>query len=427
MQLWRDFAVNYFCDGEPFDRHIGCEELFIEKVLKLATHDIDAAIKYMCDYPDFFDLGKYFDKLTEHGQEMAVDCICQQIDTSSTCSECCQDIILGCAIEGSARCQIVVYNNPQMPLFQGFIWDEAQLGDGNALGAIYAHPEIDDFRDYILQQAKAGDADARKAIYDAGEKLQEKTDSAMAKIFRGFIVSEARKNVERALKCVEADAQNEEYKGFLIEKCLEKDEWALTIICNNSDYYGSWINETIKSRCDKNDLKELLVEKILHRAKSDDNALKYVVCENPQEEKFKNLVVEKIQQNKDAFECIYQYYSRETSSNFSEFVKQRILKEFGIRYECDDNTLKNAIGLLQSDYFKYFVLAVALDGNELALATVRKAFLDFSHIIVESLNSGNPQDRRYMVECVNSDTVGKLIRELAGNGNGEAIKILQMA
>lgn len=58
---------------------------------------------------------------------------------------------------------------------------------------------------------------------------------------------------------------------------------------------------------------------------------------------------------------------------------------------------------------------------------MRKAFLDFSHIIVESLNSGNPQDRRYMVECVNSDTVGKLIRELAGNGNGEAIKILQMA
>ena len=456
---WRDFAVSYFCDDDLFAHHWAfvSDDLFVENVLKLATHDIDATIKYLCDFPDFFDLKKHFYQLTEYGQEMAINCICKQFNPSSTYSKCRQeDLILECALEGNARaisCILDNYGFFQEKLVAAFIDDrlsiENRLICHNGKNLILESVEKDiDLQHHLIDKAKQEKEYAWKIIADCidigvfrsfVEKIlddaQLGAENAIGVIyahpevdvFRGFIVSEARQNEERALKCIEANPQKEEYKAFLIEKCLEKEEWALTIICNNSDYYGSWINETIKSRCDKNDLKELLVEKILHRAKSDDNALKYVVCENPQEEKFRNLVVEKIQQNKDAFECIYQYYSRETSSNFSEFIKQRISKEFGIRYECDDNALKNAIGLLQSDYFKYFVLAVALDGNELALATVRKAFLDFSHIIVESLNSGNPQDRRYMVECVNSDTVGKLIRELAGNGNGEAIKILQMA
>jgi len=251
------------------------------------------------------------------------------------------------------------------------------------------------------------------------------------KIFRGFIVSRARQNEGRALKCIEFDPQNKEYEIFLIEQCSERNEWALTIVCDNSDYYRYWINEVIKNRYDKNNLRDLLIEKILRQAKDDEKALKYVVCRNPQEEKFKDLIVETFQKNEDVVECIYRYYLREIPSyhrsDFCEFIKQRISKEFGFHFKNDDELLKRKIEDLKSDGSKYFVLAKAWGGDKSALNAVRGAFLGFSRIIIECLEHYDSQIRAYAMECVNSDTIGNAIKEMAIVGNDAAKKILLIA
>ena len=450
---------------------------FQQHILNAAKLGDDDAKKVVLERPEIDPFREYLCKLVESSDEDAKNVVLANVkyDLFRKCIvklafhgdydakkvvlenyeiELFQECVCKLALNGDAGAKKVVPANVRYDLFRKCIVKLASHGDCDAKKVVLENYEIELFQECVCKLALNGDVGAKKVvqinyekyesfqecmvncalqgddcfadiIYDTIEKLQKKNDSTIAKNFRSFIIFEARENVDRALKCVETDPQNEEYKGLLIEKCLKKDEWALTIICNNLGCYGSWINETIKSQYNKNDLKELLIEKILHLAKFDDYALKYIVCENPQEKKFKNLIVEKIQQNKDVFECIYRYCWRETSSCFSEFVKQRISKEFGIRYECDGNTLKEAVESLQIDSNKYFVLAAALDGNELALTTVRKAFLGFSRIIIESLTSGTSQDRKYIVECVNSDTVGKLIRGLASNGNGEAVKILQ--
>ena len=426
-------------------------ELFQRYICELALHGDCAAKKVVQENPEI---------------DLFQDCICKQVYSGD---EDAKNVVLAnvkcdlfqkCMVEltlqGDGDAKKIVLENPEIAPFRECICKLVSSGDEDAKNVVLANVKNDLFHKSIVELALHGDANARKVIqfnyekyesfqkcmvdcalqgdacfagiiYETIEKKQEKIDSALAKIFRGFIASEAHQNVERALKCVETDPQNEEYKAFLIDKCLERSEWALTIICNNSDYYRLWINKAIKSRYDKNNLKELLVEKILHLAKSDDNALKYVVCENPQEEKFKNLIVEKIQQNKDVFDCVYRYYLRETSPCFSEFVKQRISKEFGVRYECDDETLKKAIGYSSDDYYKYFVLAAALSGNESALLAVRTFFDEFSCAIIKCLNSGEPQARKYIVECVNSDAMGKLIKELAVKGHSGASRILQFS
>lgn len=218
------------------------------------------------------------------------------------------------------------------------------------------------------------------AFWEKRQKLQAYAliilrNRSLAKLFRGFVVSEARQNKKRALECIETDPQDEEYKSFLIEKCFELDEWALSVVSSNISYYKHWINKTIASQCNKK-LIELLTERISSLAKFDENALKYVVCENPQVEKFKDLIVEKSRQNRDVVEYIFKYYLRKVPSPgcFSEFVRQKISKEFGILFEEDDDVLRNKIEDLRSDDNKYFVLAKAWGGNELALAAFRKGF-----------------------------------------------------
>lgn len=268
------------------------------------------------------------------------------------------------------------------------------------------------------------------ALWEKRQKLQAYAliilrNRSLAKLFRGFVVSEARQNKKRALECIETDPQDEEYKSFLIEKCFELDEWALSVVSSNISYYKHWINKTIASQCNKK-LIELLTERISSLAKFDENALKYVVCENPQVEKFKDLIVEKSRQNRDVVEYIFKYYLRKVPSPgcFSEFVRQKISKEFGIHFEEDDDVLRNKIEDLRSDDNKYFVLAKAWGGNELALAAFRKGFLGFSRIITDCLRNDNPEIWKYMMDCVNSDTTGKIIKELVEKGNRAAGSIV---
>ncbi len=398
-------------------------DLFKKCIVELAFQGDCGAKKVVLENPEIAPFQECICKLASSNDEDAKTVVLANVNYDLF-----QKCIVELTLQGDCDAKKTVLENHEINLFHERICRWALIGDANARKVVQInYGNYESFQKCMVDCALRGDACFAEIIYETIEKLQKKTDCALAKIFRGFIVSEARQNVERALKCVETDPQNEEYKVFLIEKCSERNEWALTIICNNSDYYRQWINKTIKSRFDRYNLKELLVEKILHLAKSDDDALKYVVCENPQEEKFKNLIVEKIQQNKDVFDCIYRYYLRQTSPCFGEFVKQRISKKFGVCYECDDETLKKAIRYSSDDYYKYFVLAAALSGNESALLAVRTFFDEFSSAIIKCLNSGEPQARKYIVECVNSDTVGKLIKELAIKGHSGAFRILQLS
>ena len=424
---FRDYILQQAKAGDYDAKNIVLENpaiaLFQEYICKLVSSSDEGAKAVVLSNVKYDLFRKCIVELTLQGDHEA-----KKVALANVKYDIFQNCVVELALQGDCNAKKAILENYEIKLFQECVCKLALNDDVDAKKVVQINYEnYESFQKCMVNCALQGDDCFARIIYEISEKIQDKAGIAIAKIFRGFIVSEARQNEERALKCVEADPQNEKYKDFLIEKCLEKDEWALTIICSNLGCYGPWINEIIKSQCEKNNLKGLLVEKILHQAKSDDNALKYVVCENPQEEKFKNLIVERIQQNKDVFECIYRHYLRETSSCYGEFVKQRISKEFGVHYECDDETLKKAIRNSSNDYYKYFVLAAALNGNELALATVRKGFLGFGRCIIEGLYRGTPQDRNYIAECVNSDTVGKIIRDLAWKGNSYAIEILQMA
>ena len=370
-------------------------------------------------------------KIVLENPEIALfrECVCKLVSSSDADAktvvltnvkyELFQKCIVELVLQGDYSAKQIVLENPEIALFQKHICEIAMSGDEDAEKMILDNLEISLFQECICKMALSGDDRAKNVAY-ANEKIA---------LYQKFIVSEARQNVERALKCIENNPRSEECKGFLIEKCLEQNEWALTIVCDNSDYYGHWINKIIKSQYDKNNLKELLVEKILHLAKYDDNALKYVVCENPQEEKFKDLIAEKIKQNNDVVECMCRYYLQKISSDkrnyFGEFVRQRISKEFGLCFESDDVALKRSIGYLsyRNDSL-YFVLAKAWGGNKLALDVFRRSFEFFGPAIIECLRDSDSQIWKYAMDCVKSESTGKIIKELAENGNGMANEIV---
>jgi hypothetical protein len=374
-ELWQDFAMSYFFDDVPFNH----DDLFIENVLKLASHDIDEAIKDLCDFPDFYDLENSFYELTEYGQEKAVNYICKQFDPSSTYSECRQeDLILECAIEGNARAvgcildnydffqeeliaafidgrlsienrlichdgknlilesveenmnlqhhlideaeqekeyaweiisdcidieefhafvekmlcnplnenieslakqvvfanpetfsdivlefarngnvsarnaiykyiyyendfceyvlddaregnsqsQKVVYNNPQIQLFQQYILDEARLGDEDAIAVIYSHPDVDNFHNYILQQAKLSDDEAIEVIYSHPNDAD----------FRDYILQQAKAGDYDAKNIVLENPAIALFQEYICKLVSSSDEEAKAVVLSNVKY-----------------------------------------------------------------------------------------------------------------------------------------------------------------------------------------------
>lgn len=335
-----------------------------------------------------------------------------------------QKSICELSISGDKDAKQVVLENPKKVLFQENICKLATLGDEDAKKIVFANAEKDLFRKCIVELVSQGDCIAKRVVFT----------NIKYRLFQNCIAQLAlhgddeAKNVEEVLKCVENGSQKEEYKGFLIEKCLERNEWAWTIICNNLDYYRNWINEVIKNLNEKNNLRKLLIEKIQHQAEFDEKLLKYVVCENPQEEKFKDLIAEKIKENNDVVECMCQYYLQKISSEkrkyFSEFVRQRVSKEFGLCFENDDDSLKRSIGHFYRNECLYFVLAKALGGNKLALDEFRSSFEVFGRVIIECLRDSDSQIWKYAMDCVKSETTGKIIKELAEKGNDMANEIV---
>jgi hypothetical protein len=389
-------------------------DLFKKCIVELAFQGDCGAKKVVLENPEIAPFQECICKLVSSNDEDAKTVVLANVKYDLF-----QKCIVELVLQGDCSAKKVVIENPEIALFQKHICEIATSDDEDAKKTILDNFEICLFQECICKMALSGDERAKNVVY-----ANEKNASC-----RKFIVSEAYQNVERALKCIESNPQNKEYESFLIDKCFEQNEWALAIICDNSDYYGHWINKIIKSQYDKNNLKELLVEKILHLAKYDDNALKYVVCENPQEEKFKDLIAEKIKQNNDVVECMCRYYLQKISSDkrnyFGEFVRQRISKEFGLCFESDDVALKSSIGYLsyRNDSL-YFVLAKAWGGNKLALDVFRRSFEFFGPAIIECLRDSDSQIWKYAMDCVKSESTGKIIKELAENGNGMANEIV---